>query len=220
LSESDELKQNGASNGTPENHARKVGNTIGSLASQMNVNQNKLDKMDASEEDMKAMMEACLEKMEANPGEMKSVAENQEVCNEEAAVEIIGVTEDRTRDRAVPARRKGRSHRGPTVEKRRWKGPECNNGIKDRGVRRQLRQRKEMTSVRIFRKTVELEIEKRITGPSTGLRKVSGGTLWRGWPPPKRKKRRQKHIPRKRRNGGMPVCCSGRIALRREKCCM
>jgi hypothetical protein len=31
----------------------------------------------------------------------------------------------------VPARRKGRGHRGPTVERRRRKGSECNNGIRD-----------------------------------------------------------------------------------------
>jgi hypothetical protein len=85
--------------------------TVSSLASEMNVNQNKWNKMDNNQDDMKAMMEACLEEMETNPGEMKSIAENQEVCNEEAAVEIIGATEDRTRDRAVPARCKGRRSR-------------------------------------------------------------------------------------------------------------
>jgi hypothetical protein len=42
-----------------------------------------------------------------------------------------------------------------TFEKRR----RTDNGIKDRGARRLLRLRKERTSVRIFRKTVELEIE-------------------------------------------------------------
>jgi hypothetical protein len=60
-----------------------------SLASQMNVNQDKLDKMDASQREMKAMMET-------DQGEMKSIAENQEVCNEEATVEIIRATEGRT----------------------------------------------------------------------------------------------------------------------------
>jgi ATP/maltotriose-dependent transcriptional regulator MalT len=34
---------------------------IGSLASQTKVNQNKLDKMDDGQEEMKAMLEACLE---------------------------------------------------------------------------------------------------------------------------------------------------------------
>jgi hypothetical protein len=32
---------------------------------------------------------------------------------------------------AVPARRKGRGHKGRTIEKRRRKGPECNSEIKD-----------------------------------------------------------------------------------------
>jgi hypothetical protein len=129
--------------------------TTGSLASQMNVNQNKLDKMDGSQEDMmKAMLEAYLEKMEASPGEMMSVAENKEVRNEEATVETIGAAEHRTRDRAVPARRKGRSHKGP----RRTTAATS---------------RKERTSVRIIRKIIELEIEKRVIGSSTGLRKVT-----------------------------------------------
>jgi hypothetical protein len=100
--------------------------------------------------------------------------------------------------RAVPARRKGRSHKDPTVEKRRRKGPECNNGIRNRSASQQLRLRKERTSGRIFRKTVELEIEKRIVWPSTGLREVSDWTFRRSLPPPKRKKRRQNHNPRKR----------------------
>jgi hypothetical protein len=36
---------------------------------------------------------------------------------------------------------------------------------------------------RIFRKTIELEIKKRIVRPSTGLQAVSDWTLWRGWLP-------------------------------------
>jgi hypothetical protein len=51
--------------------------------------------------------------------------------------------------------------------------------------------RKKGISDRIFRKTVELEVEKRVAVSSTGLRKVSGWTLWRGRTLPKRKKRRQ-----------------------------
>jgi hypothetical protein len=42
---------------------------------------------------------------------------------------------------------------------------------------------------RVFRKTVKLEIERRIVESSTGLLKVSDWTLGRRWPPPKRKKR-------------------------------
>jgi hypothetical protein len=83
--------------------------------------------------------------------------------------------------------------------KRRRKGPECNGGIKDRSARLQLRLRKERTSGRILRRTVELEIEKRIVGSSSRLRKVSDWTLWRGRPLPKRKERRPKRSPWKRR---------------------
>jgi hypothetical protein len=46
------------------------------------------------------------------------------------------------------------------VEKRRQKGSEINNGLENRGTRWQLCPRKERTSGRIFRKTIELEIEK------------------------------------------------------------
>jgi hypothetical protein len=59
---------------------------------------------------------------------------NQEVRNEEAAVEMIRATDDQTRDCAVPPRHTGSSHKGLMTEKRQRKGPECNNGIKDRGT--------------------------------------------------------------------------------------
>jgi hypothetical protein len=82
--------------------------------------------------------------------------------------------------RAVPARCKGSSHRGPTVDKRRRKGPECKNKIKDRGARQQLRLRKERTFGRIFTKTAEMEIETRIVESSTGLQGVTGYCRWFG----------------------------------------
>lgn len=47
--------------------------------------------VNAGHEETKTMLEACLEKTEANPEEIKSVAENQEVPNEEAAVNTIGI---------------------------------------------------------------------------------------------------------------------------------
>jgi hypothetical protein len=40
---------------------------------------------------------------------------------------------------AIPAPLKGRGSKGPTVEKRRRKAPECNIGIRDRGLKQQLR---------------------------------------------------------------------------------
>jgi hypothetical protein len=76
--------------------------------------------------------------------------------------------------RAVSARRKGRNHNLPMVEKRRRKAPECKNRIEDRDARRQLSLTKDRTSDRIFKRTVDLEIEKRIFGSSNGLREVIG----------------------------------------------
>jgi hypothetical protein len=40
------------------------------------------------------MLDACLGKMEANPEEMNSVAENQEVSNEEVAVDTTETRKD------------------------------------------------------------------------------------------------------------------------------
>jgi hypothetical protein len=48
---------------------------LGSLAS----------RIDSNQEEMKAMLDACLENMEENPGEQKSVAVRGEVPKEEAA---------------------------------------------------------------------------------------------------------------------------------------
>jgi hypothetical protein len=90
---------------------------------------------------------------------------------------------------AFSARHKGRSHKGPTVKKRRRKGPECNNGIRNRGLKEQLR----LGSNRAFNKTVRqiigMEVAKRPDEFSIGLRKMSDWILWRSRPPPKRKKR-------------------------------
>jgi hypothetical protein len=118
--------------------------------------------------------------------------------------------------RVVPARRKGRGHKGSTVEKTEGPGmQELNKGPKRKMA---ATSEKDRTSGRIFRKTAELKIEKRIVGSSTWLRKVSEWTWWRGRPPPKLKKRRHKHNLRKRGEGGTPVGYSGRAALRREQC--
>jgi hypothetical protein len=82
----------------------------------MDVNQGKIDaiqeKMDDWQEEMKAqvgspasridvsqekmvMLDACLEKMEANLGELQSISVHQEVPKEESAVEMIVVLKDR-----------------------------------------------------------------------------------------------------------------------------
>jgi hypothetical protein len=76
--------------------------------------------------------------------------------------------------RAVPAKYKGRGHKGPPVEKRQWKDLERNNGRKERGARRKLCLKNEKTSGRIFKKTAELEIENQIVGSLTGLWEMNG----------------------------------------------
>jgi hypothetical protein len=114
--------------------------------------------------------------------------------------------------RAGTARRKGRCHKGPTVDQRRRKyrtrdkvargtskgrtfgkrrraQPECNNGVRNRDLKERLRLGSRRTFGRIFRKTVELEIAKQTVGTSIGLQKMSDRILWRSRPPPKRKKR-------------------------------
>jgi hypothetical protein len=65
------------------------------------------EKMLTGQKEMKALLVACIDKMEANAEEIKSVAENQEVSNEEAAVETVGALEDRYGNRylAVGCRR-------------------------------------------------------------------------------------------------------------------
>jgi hypothetical protein len=80
----------------------------------------------------------CLEKIDASQGKVEI---KMEACLEEIKAETIGTLEDRTRDSVIPARCKGRSRKGSTVEKRRRKGPERNSGIKDRCARPQLRLR-------------------------------------------------------------------------------
>jgi hypothetical protein len=86
---------------------------------------------------------------------------------------------------------------------RRWKGPECNYGIRDRGLKQKLQgskgikdiggrlplcPRNERTSSWIYRKTIDsLEIAKQNAGSYDASREIKDWTLWRGRPPPKRK---------------------------------
>jgi hypothetical protein len=74
---------------------------------------------------------------------------------------------------------------GPTVEKKRQRGPECNNGIKNRGLKERLLLGSKRALSKIFRHTVELEVAKQIVTTSIRLQKMSVRTLFRGWPPPK-----------------------------------
>jgi hypothetical protein len=126
---------------------------------------------------------------------------------------------------AVLTRFKGRGHKRSTVEKTRRNGWECNNRIRDRDLKEQLRLRKERTSGRIFRKTVELETEKRVVGSSTGLREVSDWTSWEVRPLriEGRDIKAQPSVENKN-DGGTPGPSgilsgnhSGRAALRREQ---
>jgi hypothetical protein len=158
-----------------------------------------LQKMDDRQERMEANMNAWREGNKACLQQTKALLERKELTTVEMAilavhqeVETIRALKGRSGDRrlavrrrrrltrrAIPALREGRSHKGPTVKKRRRKGSECNNDIRNRDARRQLRQRKERISCRIFRKTVELDIKKRIVGSSAGLRDMSDWTLGR-----------------------------------------
>jgi hypothetical protein len=108
-------------------------------------------------------MAASLERKEPTPVEMTKVAVHLEGCNErrsrrrsndpstDVAVRCrqqpkkwiqgddvsrknLVSARRRMTCRSVFARRKGLSHKGPTVEKRWRKGPECSNGIRDRDL--------------------------------------------------------------------------------------
>jgi hypothetical protein len=102
-------------------------------------------------------------------------------------------------DDVVQETRKGR-----TFGKRCWKGPECNNGIRDRGPRQQLRGNKRIenpgirlqlhlkikrTSEEFDMKAFRLKITKQVVRISSGLWRMMEWTLWRGRPPLRRRKR-------------------------------
>jgi hypothetical protein len=67
--------------------------------------------------------------------------------------------------------------------KRRWKQPKFNNGIRDRGLKQQLRLRRKGNVNEALKETIALEVVK--LAASSSVTK----TLWRSRPPPKRKKR-------------------------------
>jgi hypothetical protein len=57
----------------------------------------------------------------------------------------------REQDREIrPGRCGTRNPKGRAFGKRRWKGPECNNGMRDRGLREQLRASKQAQDGRCF----------------------------------------------------------------------
>jgi hypothetical protein len=178
-----------------------------------------VSRMDArlkGKKDCPGAMEVLSKRKKATT-EMTNVAAHPEDSNGTTREETIGATEDRSRDRrlavrrrgrpekrtqgdcgsrqklaaapgrlthrALPACRKGRSHKRPMVEKRRWEGPKCINGLKD-----QLRLGGKKAFNKTIRQTLGLEVAKRAVEFSIWLRKMSGWTLWRTWSPPRQKK--------------------------------
>jgi hypothetical protein len=118
------------------------------------------------------------------------------------------VGRDSTKDKVML-----RSPKGGTFGKRLWKGPECNTGIRDRGLRQNLQGRykvkdlgsrqpryvknPDLKKVQVkstgnfdmnLTKAARMEIAKRIVGSSDNLRPDKDWNLWRGRPPPKQKK--------------------------------
>jgi hypothetical protein len=72
--------------------------------------------------------------------------------------------------------------------KRLWKVPECNNGLRNRGLSQQLRIGNDRTTSVIYRKAIRLKIVKRVLGISSVFRKTRKWSLWRGRPPSETKK--------------------------------
>jgi hypothetical protein len=183
----------------------------------METNQEKMmAKLDARHERMVTRMdsqlenrEACLEKtevveLEANPEETETESEHQEVPNEEAAVETVGAPiGGPVTGRGMRNTRKSRTMgylsrgapEGPTVEKRRRKVPECNNGIKDRGARRKLHLRKGgCPPTEAGDRSHVWEARRHYLRPADKLtsrrsRSNYSENRCQNWPPPKRKKR-------------------------------
>jgi hypothetical protein len=82
---------------------------------------------------------------------------------------------------AIPAAHRGHSRKDPgrdtdaretpkrnLFQKKQWTLQECNSGIKGRGARHQIRQRKKRTTYMIFRKFIKLQTEKREVGIRVG----------------------------------------------------
>jgi hypothetical protein len=79
--------------------------------------------------------------------------------------------------RAVPAWRVGCGRKGPTVEKRQRNGLECNTGIRNRGLRRQLRRGSREIFYEVLGQAIGQEVMKRTVWSSVRIRKTSVKTL-------------------------------------------
>jgi hypothetical protein len=99
------------------------------------------------------------------------------------------VRKDCARDQAKRGTPKRRKYGGL------WNFPECNNGIRDQGIKQELHSRKrikdlgdrlplcprnERTFGGIYRKTIGLDTVKRAVWISSGMRKIKDWTLWTG----------------------------------------
>jgi uncharacterized protein (UPF0335 family) len=80
----------------------------GSLASQMGVFEETLDKMDATVKAGQENVKAFLERKERIPGEKANIVAPHEDSNGATLEETIGVTEERSKVRRLAARRRGR----------------------------------------------------------------------------------------------------------------
>jgi hypothetical protein len=135
-----------------------------------------------------------------------------QISKEDTAVEIGRAPKERIQENCGHQKKLGAAHRrmthfaavtwckgqgkddvAPRTSKRQTFGrrhqpkPEHKNGIRNRGLRQQLQSKREFT--KIYRKTMGLEIVRRIVGPSVRLQKIRNWMLRRGRPPPKWKKK-------------------------------
>jgi hypothetical protein len=138
----------------------------------------------------------------------------QGICGRRSTLTAAGIRTTRcakvARGREHGLQRQGKKDtvptpwKGRTEKNKRFKGPECNNGLRNRGLSQQLRSKtvikdprtrqhlrlgKWRTTCMIYKKSIRLEIVKRALRISNVFPKIRKWTLWRGRPPPKRKKR-------------------------------
>jgi hypothetical protein len=79
----------------------------------------------------------------------------------------------------------GGSSKRRTFGRRHQPKPKRINGIRNRGLRQQLRSKREFTKT--LRKILALEFRKRSVRSTVELRKIKNWMLWRSRPPPKKK---------------------------------
>jgi hypothetical protein len=144
-------------------------------------------RIETSTEEVRADIKTDFEEMNAtesedNKGKTEAVAEQCNCAPCVKASHVLAAQQGRDSEfRGTP--------KGQTFEKRRRTRPECNNGIRDRGIREQLVLGCKKTVNEVLRQTLGLEIANRIVGSFIKLQRTSVWTLWRGRSPPKRKYR-------------------------------